>query len=249
MFNKINDFYFRPYFTCIVAGSSKAGKTELVRDMISQWEHVVPNSHISRVSIVYDTWQKSYDSIIDSLPSNVLVETHLGLPLNNEELPLSSECEMSQFRDHPSRPMCRIGSNVVDDGVQIVIVDDVLQGQKHNSFLTSLFSIFSHHYKICAFLITQQIFNNTDLNRSIVRNTEQVIICKSAVATSTLRALQNQFFAGQAQYLNSAYRKIISRGGAYVWIDLSSSCNDSRRVKSGVLTTEVSPVFENILTP
>lgn len=173
------------------------------------------------------------------MPENVLIETHIGLPGSNEELPLPSGVDVEEYSDHKSRPMCRIGTDAITEGVHVIIVDDLLTGQKKNSFLTSLFSIFSHHHRICVFLITQQIFNNTDLNRSLARNTENIIICKSAVASGTLRALQNQYFAGQQQYLSSAYHKILAQGGRYIYIDLSSACNDGRRVKCGLLKEEV----------
>ena len=243
MFCKVNDFYLRPNFTCIVAGSSKAGKTELVRDIVEQWSHVVPESTIGCVSIIYDTWQPCYDEIISFLPPNAIVESHAGLPNSNDELPLPSDSQTETRNGRIMRPMCRIGTQTYG-GQHLVLVDDVLQMVKANSFLTRLFSVLSHHNKISTFLITQQIFNNTDLNRNLVRNTEHIIICKSAVASTTLRTLQNQYFVGKNQYLTTAYSKVIACGGRYIHLDLTSNCTDSRRVKSGLLQEEVSYIHK-----
>lgn len=244
MFSKINSFYFRPCFTCSVVGSSKSGKTEFVRDFIKDWHHTVPNSKISRLSIFYDTWQSNYDSIIDSLDSSVMIETQCTLPNTNDELHLSDECQVGEYRGHVTRSVCRLGSDVVqDDSVHVVIVDDLIQGQRRNAFLTALFSVLSHHARICAFVITQQLHNNTDLNRSLVRNSEHIIVCKSAVATGTLRALQSQFFSGQDHYLIDSYRKTVARGGRYVAIDLTASSRDNQRVKYGLLSGEVGPMY------
>lgn len=240
MFTKVNDFYLRPNFSSIICGSSKSGKSELVRDIIKQWGHVVPDSTITRVSFLYEAWQPSYDEIILSLPSSALVESHLGLPSCNEELPAEDEVEVNEYKEHRNRPMCRLGpSDRSDSQCHIVIVDDLLIRQKKNSFLTSLFGVFCHHYKISTFLITQQLYTNSDLNRSLAANVEHIFILKSSVASGTLRTLQNQYFSGQTQFLLSVYRKIVARGGKYVHIDLTSECNDNRRVKCGVLNNEV----------
>lgn len=245
MFSKANDFYLRPNFSSIVCASSKAGKTELVRDLIKQWTHVVPESTISMVSFVYESWQPCYDEIIASLPENVIVETHVGVPQSNDSLPTPDEVETNQYLGHPNRPLCRLGSTVHgDDECHILVLDDILNGQTKNTFLTQLFSVFAHHYKISTFLIVQQLYNNTALNRSLTANVEHILLLRSAVASGTLRALQNQYFSGQPQYLSSAYRKIVARGGNYIHIDLTSLCNDNRRVKSGLLKEEVSAGLE-----
>jgi hypothetical protein len=208
--------------------------------MIKQWDRIVPNTNISRISFVYETWQPAYDEIIKSLPQHTIVERQLGLPLDNDSLATPDETEWSEYLGHRSRPMTRLGLDVVeDDSLQIVLVDDVLQLQKKNLFLTSLFSIFSHHYHLCVILITQQIFANSDLYRSLVRNTQYILVLKSSVATSTLRALQTQFFIGQPKYLQLAYQKILTKGESYLYIDLSARCDHRYRVKHGLLENEV----------
>ena len=239
MYSKNNTFHFRESFTAVVSGSSFAGKTEFVKQFIQQWNHTVPGSHISQLSIYYDTWQTSYDAMIDALPKSVIIETFLGIPENNNILPLAKDVEFSEYRGHPCRPVCRIGTTVTDNGSKISVIDDVVQTQRHNTFLTSLFSVYAQHNKMSTFLITQNIFNGTQLMRSILRNSQMLCIIKSAVAASSLRALQQQYFCGQPNYLSTCYRKIVAGHGNYMIIDLTSRCPDNQRVKTGIFRQEV----------
>ena len=239
MLNKttVTDFYFRPYFTLWLAGSSKSGKSLFARDFITQWSHTMPNTSVTRFSLIYKAWQDSYDEIINSLPMTTLIETRMNLPSSNDDL--ETESETTDNNGRMTRPMCRIGVNPVDTGIHLCLIDDVLVGQSKNEFLTSLFTVFSHHYHVCVILVSQEIYNHTMLNRTLIRNTDQVVLLKSSVAHTTLRALQSQFFGGQKNFLNLAYTKILTKGGNYINIDLTPSCDDSRRVKHGLLLNEV----------
>jgi len=248
MFNKstIDDFFFRPPFTCILAGSSKCGKTYFAEQFIRGWSHSIPDCAITRFSLVYTVWQDAYQRMIDSLPPQIFVETHVGLPLTNEALPLPSEVEVTENAGRHTRPLCRLGVEPVKSGTHVILIDDVLQGHKTCVFLTNLFTILSNHSNISVFLLTQDVHNNTQLNRLLIRNTEELVVFRSALANGILRAIQQQYFYGEPGYLTHAYKKATSSGSRYLNIDLSADCHHAHRVKSGILQNEV--IFPYIFT-
>lgn len=220
------------------------GKTEFVRDLVTQWKHTVPNTEIKRLSIVYATWQKSYDDIINSMPLTTLIETRVNLPASNDSLEIDSEVTVINGRQ--TRAMCRLGIKPVTGDTtnsHLLLVDDCLiDNPKSNEFLTSIFTIYSHHANLNCIVLMQELFNGTSLNRTLARSAESIILIRSAVTNTILRTLQSQYFVGQQNFLIQAYRKILARGGRYIVIDLSSRCNDLRRVKFGYLKGEASYV-------
>ena len=238
MYAKNDNFKWKPSFQAMIVGSSKAGKSIFTKNFINQWEHCTTGRPISRLTLFYSVWQDNYSDMLRALPADVLFESHAGLPNTNDDLPTADESTVNEFMGHQCRTATRLGPST-GDGCHVVIFDDLVLGQKQNSFLTSVFSVLSHHFDISVFVITQILFANTDLNRSLLRNCDQVVVCRSAVASSTLRGLQQLYFTNQPKYLADAYAKITAKGGDYVNVNLTPQCLDSQRVRCGVLRSEV----------
>jgi len=213
---KTTQFYLRPYFSLTIAASSKSGKTIHATEIVKHFDHVVPGCKIGHLSIIYNNWQQSYDQMIDACAEDTIIETHIGLPNSNDELPSISEVETTTRRGRRFRPLTKLTKNRDIDGEYLLIIDDCIQLQQNNSFAEDLLSIYSHHYKINCILILQQIFVSTPLLKTILRNTEFVTVCASAIANITLQNLQKLFFTGQRQILTKAYRKAFGRNYRFV---------------------------------
>ena len=223
--------------------------------MIIDWSHVTQHKDkLSRLSLIYDSWHKDYDEIVKSLSPTCIVETHQGLPATNQDLP-DAETNSDTSSTHP---LSRIGSHRIDNASHhLILIDDVVQHQRKNDFISQLFTVHSHHSKVSVILIVQSLFTDSPLMRTLARNSDYLIIMQNVQATATLLSLQKLYFPSARGYLTSAAQLAFQNGYRYQMtfnLHKSSTCRyliiDMRpltdakyRLKSGLLKNEVGVVF------
>jgi len=209
----ITDFYPVPYFSAVLCSPSKAGKTHLAAEIVRHWSHFVPGGRLGCFSLIYDTFQSKYTEMIDSLPTECIVESFQGLPQTNDDLAEhATDAPSSTTRSKHVRPMVRIPSD--RQGIAertkngrrdwLVLIDDCVYGQKTNEFVRQLLCVRSHHSHCNVIIIVQTLFDGTTLSKTIRQNVDFILILKSVQATSTLLNLQRTTFVKRACQLTTA---------------------------------------------
>jgi hypothetical protein len=156
--------------------------------------------------------------LIDSLPDSCIVETRASLPDSNESLPFADQVELIQYGRHKVRPLTRVTETPAIKGDKLLIIDDVISNQNQNQFVQSLCQVLSHHAQLNIIIIVQKLFVDTPLMKTVVSNSDNIVILKGVGSNSTLVSLQRQYFTNRKGLLTDAAQKAFRLGYRYVYI-------------------------------
>jgi hypothetical protein len=195
---------FEHPFTCMVAGPSRAGKTEFVKKLVRNVDSLiypVPQEIIW----CYCEWQTGYVELMN-VPKLRLVE---GLP-NIDELKASIEIP------------------------KLLILDDLMaqmDGKKNNG-LVDLFTRGSHHWSCSTIHVVQNAFYGNIRTARI--NSHYIVLMRNPSDKLQASTLAKQLYPGQQQFFMDAYRDACSKPYGYLVIDMASNSSDDLRLRTNI---------------
>jgi hypothetical protein len=197
---------FEHPFTCMIAGPSRAGKTEFAKKLVRNVDSLifpVPE----QIIWCYNEWQIGYVELM-KIPKVRLVE---GLP---------DLAELKATIDIP----------------KLLVLDDLMaqmDGKKNNG-LVDLFTRGSHHWSCSCLHIVQNIFYGNIRTARI--NSHYIILMRNPSDKLQASMLAKQLYPGQQQFFLDAYKDACSKPYGYLVIDMSSNSPDDLRLRTNIFS-------------
>lgn len=196
---------FQHPFNMMIAAPTGAGKTSLAFSLLSDFQKTT-NIVKNRLKVLwcYGVWQEAYE------------KQHKNLDLIFRE---GLECEFeNQEKDRPD----------------VVVVDDLLEEVSRDKRMVSLYTKYSHHYKISVIFLSQNLFYQSREMRTISLNAHYIIIMKNPRDRLQIAALGRQIFPSNLTYFLDSYNDAVSTPFSHFIIDLTPACPDNSRLRQRV---------------
>jgi hypothetical protein len=206
------DLRLKTPFRYIATGPSQAGKTTHIFNVLKD-RHELFDVPTDNVIYYYNEWQ----DIFNMFNAEGIVKRWLN------HLPTEEE-------------VASICAPYKDSGGSVIVVDDfMLQLDK---FMAKLFTVFSHHYRISVFLLTQNLFVQTPIYRTISLNTTYITCFRNPRDMSQINSLAKQIAPGKPQYIVASYREATRAPHSYMFFDFHQRTEDLIKVRSRILRKE-----------
>lgn len=215
--NATGELYFDPRlqgpFTCLLAGPTGCGKTQLVFEIIENNRDLI-NPPVGEITYCYGQWQSIFKRYEDR------VKFHEGLP-SREEL-LHTDRDTSQH--------------------SLLVIDDLLD-REDAPLVRDLFIKGSHHRNTSVIFITQNLFLPLKEYRTLSLNAHYMIVFKNPRDMSQIQALSRQVFPGNPSFLRDVYNKETSAPHSYILLDFKQSTPTDLIVRNSVTTPSRTTVY------
>ena len=158
-------------FTACLSGMSGCGKTKFFFDLLMRWDELF-DQPIRSILIIYGYFQDRYAELVAKYGDKIRLEAQLsGDMLSTEAL---------------GRP---------EDGVAVVVLDDVCHKYASSDLITDIFIGRSHHLNLVCLLVTQNIFaSNSVAFRTAMRNCTCLFLFRQPRDKNIIRILGRQLF-------------------------------------------------------
>lgn len=200
-------------FTCIVAGSTGAGKTSLVFNIL-RYKQSLFSTPPQKVFLFYHIKQELYDNM---LQTGAVSEMHEGLPSMDELIEM-----IEPFKNSGAGSCC-----IFDDSLQNV-----------NESMEKIFTQISHHYNCSVIFLSQNIFYQSARYRTMNLNTQYLFVMKYPRALGQVMLLARQISPYQTKHVISAFQDATRSPYKYLLFDFKSSTPDHIRLRSDILPYE-----------
>jgi hypothetical protein len=203
-------------FRILLNGASGCGKSTYLYNMLLNSGVLYSEKHAYTV-LYYSTWQPLYTKM--------------------QEKKLVDE-----FRQEvPSLEyISQIAAQYKDRGGIQVLVDDLIDSL--NDEIGHLFKVGSHHEKISIVYISQTLFPNSDVFRTMRSNANYIVLFKSPSNVRQVHTFMNQFNPENAKELIKVYKKATLKANSYLLLDLNQSTPEHLRVRKNIFPFEGYPI-------
>ena len=202
-------------FTCLVAGPTGCGKTQLIFKLIENTAQLItPTVHY--IVYCYGQWQKDFKKYDNK------VNFHEGLIPREQIFPVNSQESSTQHT--------------------LLIIDDLL-GKEDTSLVRDIFIKGSHHNNISVIFVTQNLFLPHKDYRTLSLNAHYLVIFKNPRDMSQINALARQAFASKPTFLTAVYNRETSDRHSYLLLDFKQSTPELMRVRDSITTPWKTTVF------
>jgi hypothetical protein len=201
---------FKHPWSCIIAGLSNSGKTQLLIRIIKQRD-LVFDTKFHEIIWCY----REVGAIPRDLKNERIIRFVQGVPSHND---IVSDGDVSKPR--------------------LVILDDLQRESSKNDAVVDLFTRGSHHKNISVFAILQNIFNSGKNKREMSINASYIIYMKSPRGKTQIFYLARQLLPEDPKVVIEAYNDSTSKPFGYLHIDLKQNTPDSQRLCTNILPDE-----------
>jgi hypothetical protein len=201
---------FRHPFTCICAGPTSSGKTEIIRDILGHNKETIfietRGQHL-QVLWCHGQYQKRYTDPIN----DTVVTYYEGVPTEEEVAGI--------------RP-------------DIIVIDDLMNEIGNNEFLSKLFTKGSHHLNLSVIFIVQNLFHQAKAMRNTSLNAQYIILMKNVRDKRQIQAFGSQMYPGKSKYFMECYEDATSGSFGYLMLDLRNDTPDDLRLRTRIIPSE-----------
>lgn len=204
------DIRFKHPSTFLLAGPSQCGKSSFVFNLLRKIDLLFSEPRCAQnIIYYYKEWQEGFELFQNE---NIVKEWINGIPTVDD---FKSRVEAYKH----------IGGSCV-------IIDDF--GQSITKDILLLFTVLAHHTNTNVVLLTQNIFSKNPLFRELSLNANIIVIFKNPRDSSQISYIARQFAPTNPKYIINAYREATKKAYSYILFDLSQTCPEELRVRSGL---------------
>lgn len=120
----------------------------------------------------------------------------------------------------------------------LVIIDDMMDEISRSETVSKMFTKGSHHKNMSVIVITQNLFYQSNIMRTISRNALYLVIFKNPRDRAQVIHLGRQMFPGKTAYIREAYEDATKPAHGYLLMDCTQKADDKRRLLTGILPFE-----------
>ena len=124
----------------------------------------------------------------------------------------------------------------------LFIIDDMM-GEK-DAIIAKLFTKKSHHGNLSVIYIVQNLFHQSKDHRTISLNASYLCLTKNVRDASQVTHLAKQLYPSNTKFFQQAYHLATKEPYSYLFVDLTPTCPDEIRVRSGIFPTDTHYVYQ-----
>jgi len=124
-----------------------------------------------------------------------------------------------------------------DGGVPTLLLMDDLMGMV-NASVELLFTKLSHHLNISVIHITQNLFQGKKENRTILLNSNYIILLKNVRDQTQFASLARQIFPNNTKYVMEAFKDATQMPYGYLVIDFKPETHDNYHLRTSIFPNE-----------
>lgn len=198
----------RTPFSCQIVGPSGSGKTYFVKSVLESCNHVIDNMP-SNIVWIFTSYQPMYTELQQKNKKIKFVE---GLPDSFDD-----EILFPPDQDH------------------LIILDDVIFQASDHPEVVKIFTQYRHHKKMSVIMLTQNVFHRGKHSRTISLNSNYLVLFKNPRDRLQMSILAQQIFPGRKAFFLESFEDATKDPHGYLILDLTPSCPETYRLRSGVL--------------
>ena len=123
----------------------------------------------------------------------------------------------------------------------LYIFDDMM-GER-DSVIAKLFTKKSHHGNLSVIYIVQNLFHQSKDHRTISLNASYLVLTKNVRDASQVIHLAKQIYPNNVKFFQQAYQIATAEPFSYLFIDLTPTCPDETRLRSGIFPNDKHYVY------
>lgn len=205
------DIRFKGSFNCIVAGASGSGKTTFVKNLLLLGDQLF-TSIPDRVFLFYSNKQPIYDEMLKQGLVNEVIDA-------NETFP-TAEYLTSIVRPYKN------GNG------SLIILDDIMSDISLD--FVKIFCNLSHHEKASIIFMTQNLFYNNKIYRTLSLNTHYIILMKNDRDRQQISFLGRQVCPSNPSYIVQSYSEATKRPYEYLILDFRVDTPSTIKLRSHI---------------
>ena len=203
-------------YTCLVAGPTSCGKTQFVKKIIEEGEHVV-NGSAEKIIWLYGEYQPAYMELSSKFPHILFIE---GIPEN-----------LNEYIDPKFR--------------KLIVIDDLMSETGSDKKVTNLFTKGSHHRNLSVILLLQNLFYNGKESRTISLNAHYIVLFKNPRDNTIVTSLAKQMYPGKIKFLQEAFQDATKLPYHYLFLDLKPYTDEKFQVRTCIMPSETQYAYVN----
>jgi hypothetical protein len=199
--------------TLTIYGSSQAGKSTLVLDIIRNSVQVFGDQNIQAIYYIYTSYQEKFDDFKKETPLIQFIPSYTEVPsdLNN--------------------------AIIVYDDYQLIFQTDT----KARLHIIDVFQRLAHHNKLFCVCILQTIFNNK--LRNLALNSTYQIYFPSVRDHLQITYLNREYFPQFKGFLSEVVRDVLKKSHGFMLLDCNRKSHERFRVRNFVIPHTDSKVY------
>ena len=123
----------------------------------------------------------------------------------------------------------------------LYIFDDMM-GER-DSVIAKLFTKKSHHGNLSVIYIVQNLFHQSKDHHTISLNASYLVLTKNVRDASQVIHLAKQIYPNNVKFFQQAYQMATAEPFSYLFIDLTPTCPDETRLRSGIFPNDKHYVY------
>jgi len=204
-----------PFKSCssiCLNGITGSGKTYFIKRFLQEIHGMYDDTPPVEILFCYNVFQDIYE-VMEKEISNLKM---------NEGLPTQEQ----------------IDNFITDKRHRLIILDDMQEAIRNNSFIEQLFTVGCHHKHISIMYVTQNLFQRGTNSRTIALNSYYQILFPSNRDMGQIATLGRQLFGTKTNVLLQAYTDVLENNYGYLVIDNSPGGVPKYRVRTRIFPGE-----------
>ncbi len=131
---------------------------------------------------------------------------------------------------------------VAENEQTLFIVDDMMD--EKDAIIAKLFTKKFHHGNLSVIYIIQNLFHHSKEHCTISLNASYLCLTKNVRDASQIVHFAKQLYPNNTKFLQQAYELATKEPYSYLFVDLTPTCPDEIRVRSGIFPTDTHYVYQ-----
>ena len=132
--------------------------------------------------------------------------------------------------------------NSINPKMRNLYIFDDMMGEK-DPIIAKLFTKKSHHGNLSVVYIVQNRFHQSKDHRTISLNASYFVLRKNVRDASQVIHLAKQLYRNNAKFFQQPYHLATKQPYSYMFIDLTPTCPDETRLRSGIFPEDKHYVY------
>ena len=210
------DITFQTAFNCIINGPTGSGKTTWLKNLL-KLKKVLFDVEPKAIFLYYNMMQPIYVELKNEGLVDEIINVAASFPTLEDVT-----AKVHKFKD---------------DGGSLIVFDDMIT-QLTPDF-ERIFCNLSHHENASVILMTQNLFYNDKIYRTISLNAHYFVLMKNDRDKQQISILAKQICPGNSRYIITAYEDATKRPYSYLITDFRANTPPSIKLRSNIFPTEL----------